>query len=70
LETAGGGYWQLRKNNVTVKHAYAATSTFMDYNVGALLDLAAGDTIRIFTGITLTNSWNGAHSSLDIIKVA
>jgi hypothetical protein len=70
LQTAGGGYWELRKNNATVKHAYASGSTFMDYNVGALLDLAAGDTIRIFTNITLTNSWNGPHSSLDIIKVA
>jgi hypothetical protein len=70
LQTAGGGYWQLQKNNVNQKHAYASTSTFMDYNVGALLDLAAGDTIRIFTTITLTNSWNSDHSTLDIIKVA
>jgi hypothetical protein len=70
LQTSGGGYYQLRKNNVTVKHAYAATSSFMDYTVGALLDLAAGDTIRIVAAITLTNSWNSEHSTLDIIKVA
>jgi hypothetical protein len=70
LQTAGGGYWQLQKNGVTVKHAYASTSSFMDYKVQCLLDMAAGDTIRMFTAITLTNSWNSDHASLAIIKVA
>jgi hypothetical protein len=70
LQTSGGGYWQLQRNNVTRKHAYTPSSVFMDFNVGALMDLAAGDTIRIFTAITLTNSWNSDHATLDIIKVA
>ena len=70
LQTAGGGYWNLQKNGVTVKHAYAAQASFMDYKVQCLLDMAAGDTIRIYSAITLSNAWNGPHSSLDIIKVA
>ena len=70
IQTAGGGYWELRKNNAVVKTAYTGGSVFMDFNVGALLDLAAGDTIRIFSNISITNAWNSSHSSLDIIKVA
>jgi hypothetical protein len=70
LQTSGGGYYQLRKNNVTIKHAYSPSSVFMDFGVGALLDLAAGDTIRIVAAFTLSNQWSGDHSTLDIIKVA
>ena len=70
MQTSGGGYWQLQKNNSTFKHGYVSTSIFYDVSVGALIYMNVGDTFRIYTAITLSNSWNGAHSSLDIIKVA
>lgn len=70
MQTAGAGYWQIRKNDVTQKHAYSSGSFFMDFGVECTLDLAAGDTIRLVATMSLTNSWNGAHSNLDIIKVA
>jgi hypothetical protein len=70
MQTNGGGYWQLQKNNSTFKHGYVSTTSFYDVSVGALIYMYAGDTLRIYTAISLSNSWNGAHSSLDIMKVA
>lgn len=69
LSSTGSVYYDLRKNNVTVKHGWT-NNIMIDNGVSAVFDCIAGDTIRIWLGNTIAQQWNGNHSSLSIVKVA
>ena len=69
MSSTGSNYYMIHKNNVTVKHGWTS-NIMIDYGVSALVECAAGDTLRLYLGNAIASQWNGAHSSLMIVKVA
>jgi hypothetical protein len=69
MSSTGSNYYHIQKNNATIKHGWT-NNIMIDYGVSALIECSANDTLRLYLGNAIAQQWNGAHSSLMIVKVA
>lgn len=71
VNTTGGVYFHITQNGGTVNYAYSNADDTYDVVVGALLDCAAGATIRMYySGGSVAYAWGDAHSRLTVYKVS
>jgi hypothetical protein len=67
----GDLYLAINRNGVVVRHAWSAMTTMKDVGITALVPMSANDYFQIsINNGPAASVWSGAHSALNIIKVA
>lgn len=69
INTTNATYLYIHINGAPTKYGYLTGPNMEDVGVSDLVSLNVGDTIKLYLGVAVINTWTAGHASYQIILV-